>query len=322
MASLWPDPHSPVLSKIDFGVPVDELLKWLLVRDTFLGLNETEQDITVALALARTCKHPDAVWLTSLFEGKDVSTKERAREVFLCCENDARALCFQWYMTTDRELDVSLLYDSKDLGCAFACASLCSFATTEEERFAWAKQAASAFERDGFFWLGFDFENGRGCEINFAKAKENYLMAAELGHVCGARDVGDLLDDSDPAHWLWLGCAAHRGKVHSFLNSFSVEAKNERIFYKRDAIIFAVGRVLKGNVDIQKKEIFGRKQDSKVIFITAIHAVSFYERQIKSARLAVDTWTLVGIRFEVVKDIRRLIANLIWNARSEAIYKT
>ncbi len=59
-----------------------------------LGENEREQNITTALALARACKHPDAVWLTSIFEGKDVSTKEHAKKVFLSFQNDARALCF------------------------------------------------------------------------------------------------------------------------------------------------------------------------------------------------------------------------------------
>ncbi len=88
-SSTWPDPNSPVLSKIGFGVPLVELFKWLDVRDTLLGENYKKQDITAALALARDCRHPDAVWLTSIFEGKDVLTKERAREVFLSNQNDA-----------------------------------------------------------------------------------------------------------------------------------------------------------------------------------------------------------------------------------------
>ena len=78
-SSPWPDPNSHVLSKIDFGVPLVELFKWLDVRDTLVGENFREQDITAALALARDCKHPDAVWLTSIFEGKDVWTKENAQ---------------------------------------------------------------------------------------------------------------------------------------------------------------------------------------------------------------------------------------------------
>ncbi len=39
-ASSWPDPNSPILSKIDFGVPLDELFKWLDVRDTLIGDNK------------------------------------------------------------------------------------------------------------------------------------------------------------------------------------------------------------------------------------------------------------------------------------------
>ncbi len=32
----WPDPNSPILSKMDFGVPLTELFKWLEIRDIFL----------------------------------------------------------------------------------------------------------------------------------------------------------------------------------------------------------------------------------------------------------------------------------------------
>ena len=102
-SSPWPDPNSSVLSKIDFGVPLVELCKWLDVRDTFLGKNFKEQDITAALALARDCKHPDAVRLASIFEGKDVSTEEDARNFFLNFENDARALCFTLLLADDRD---------------------------------------------------------------------------------------------------------------------------------------------------------------------------------------------------------------------------
>ncbi len=63
-SSPWPDPNSPVLSKIDFGVPLVELFKWLDVRDTLLGENYNKQDMRKALMVARDCKHPDAVWLT------------------------------------------------------------------------------------------------------------------------------------------------------------------------------------------------------------------------------------------------------------------
>ncbi len=133
-SSPWPDPNSPVLSKIDFGVPLVELFKWLDVRDTLLGQNKRKQDVTAALALARDCKHPDAMWLTSIFEGKDVSTREGAREVLLLGENDARALCFAWYLTENCEDDLTLLRRASEMGNAFACSTLSEKVRFEKQR--------------------------------------------------------------------------------------------------------------------------------------------------------------------------------------------
>ncbi len=224
-SSPWPDPNSPVLSKIDFGVPLVELFKWLDVRDTLLGENEREQDITAALALARDCKHPDAEWLTSIFEGKDVSTKEDARKVFLCCESDARGLCFAWYLRDGRRNDLSLLRRSSELGNAFACSTLCEqvWRANKEEVFRFAQfAAASKHERDGFYWLGSCFDEGIGCKKDLILAKENYLIAAELGGVWAADSYGCLFDESDPARWLYFGRAALRGCFLIFLRNKSI----------------------------------------------------------------------------------------------------
>ena len=228
-SSPWPDPNSSVLSKIDFGVPLVELFKWLDVRDTLLGENNKEQDITAALALARDCKHPDAEWLTSIFEGKDVS--EDAREVFLCCENDARALCFACLLADDREEGLSLLRRSSEMGNAFACSKLCGQVCqeNEEEGFRLAQFAAAQHEREGFFSLGFCFRDGIGCEIDLNSAEENYLIAAELGRVFSARDFGRLLKESDPHRWLWLGRAALRGLPRSFRESFAKQVEQSSL---------------------------------------------------------------------------------------------
>jgi hypothetical protein len=42
------------------------------------------------LELASVCEHPNAVWFTNLFGGRDVASRE---EVFLR-ENDPRGVCF------------------------------------------------------------------------------------------------------------------------------------------------------------------------------------------------------------------------------------
>ena len=54
----------------------------------------------------------------------------------------------------------------------------------------------------------------------------------------------------------------------------------------------------------------------------AKQAIAFYEAQIKASKDAMRAWTLVGIKLKVVKDLRKLIAKLIWDSREEALYKT
>ena len=321
-SSSWPDPNSSVLSKIDFGVPLVELFKWLDVRDIFLGLNRKGQNVTAALALARDCKHPDAEWLTSVFEGKDVLTEEGAREVFLAFENDARALCFAWSLTDDREDDLTLLRRSSEMGNAFAFATLSGevWSENEEEAFRLAEFAAIQRERDGFFELGFSFHEGIGCEKDVNFATENYLVAAELGHISASEWYGYLLDESDPVRWLWLGRAALRGLPNTFLVCFSEPVE---LFFSGSgnaSVVFLIGRTLKGNIDIEKKKVFGDNHEFNSRIDLANQAVSFYSSQIKSARLAVDTWTLVSTRLHVIKDMRIYIGKMIWEARFEANY--
>ena len=54
----------------------------------------------------------------------------------------------------------------------------------------------------------------------------------------------------------------------------------------------------------------------------AKQAIAFYEAQIKATKDAMRAWTFVGIKLKVVKDVRKLIAKLIWDSREEASYKT
>ncbi len=322
-SSPWPDPNSPVLSKIDFGVPLVELFNWLDVRDTLLGANERKQDVTAALTLALDCKHPDAVWLTSIFEGKNVSTKEDARNVFLSFENDARAVCFAWWLTNDRWTDLSLLRRAAEMGNAFACSALCEqvWRANKEEAFRLAQLAVARRDRDGFYLLGFCFRDGRGCKQDLNLAKESYLIAAELRLVVAATAYGHLLGGSDPGCWLWWGRAALRGLPGSFLRSFSKEVKAFFSGSGNASVVFSIGRALKGNIDMEKKRIFGTGYNFDSLIDPANQAVSFYDSQIKSARLAVETWTLVSTRLHIIKDMRILIGKMIWEARFEANYK-
>ncbi len=196
------------------------------------------------------------------------------------------------------------------------------FGEDDEEAFRLAQGAALEHERDGSYRLGVCFRNGLGCEKDLNLAKENFLIAAELGHVYAAYEYGSLLDESDPAHWLWLGRAALRGSPGSFLHSFAEQVEQYFSGSGNATVVFLIGRALKGSIDMEKKQIFGSHRWTFDSLIgPANQAVSFYDSQIKSARLAVDTWTLISSRLNLIKDMRIFIGKMIWEARFEANYK-
>jgi hypothetical protein len=85
-------------------------------------------------------------------------------------------------------------------------------------------------------------------------------------------------------------------------------------------VIFAIGRALKGHIDSEKRAIFDDHKAFDTYIRPANQALQFYNFQLKSYRKAVDSWTLVGIRNKVVKDIRLMIAKMIWETREEARY--
>jgi hypothetical protein len=301
------------------GIPLATQLEWYKIRDTFFGRNEFSQNIPLAIELAGRCQHPDARWLTETCAGKDVRTVEDGKRVSSSArgQNDARALCFAW-MCGDR--DFGALRRSSELGFAFAQALLAT-QTEGEEKFKFAQLSAAQGERDGMFMLGFCFRNGEGCGKDLDKAKENFLRASELGDVSAMIWLGDLHIESDPLRWRWWGQAAALGRSRSFLSNFSKQVELFNSGSGSAAVMFAIGQALQGHVNEEARTIFknGFRFDS---FIgPAKQAIAFYEAQIKATKDAMRAWTLVGIRFNVVKDVRKVIARLIWDSREEVLFK-
>ena len=86
--------------------------------------------------------------------------------------------------------------------------------------------------------------------------------------------------------------------------------------------MFAIGRALQGHVKEEERTIFDDEDGFDLRINPAKHAIAFYEAQIKATTAAMHAWTQVGIKLKVVKDVRKLIAKLIWDSREEALYRT
>jgi hypothetical protein len=303
-------------SRNNDDIPFATLLEWYKIRDTFLGFNLVDQNIPLALEMAASCEHPDARWLTET--GKDVKTIEDGKRVFSALgQKDARALCFMW-LCGARE-DLAPLRRSAELGFAFALAMLAR-STFGDEKIANAQLAAAQGERDGFEVLGLCFLGGN----DLGRAKENFLQASKLGGVTAMVKLGEMLDESDPQRWDWLGKAAALGAWGALLSCF---VKQVRLFHAGSGssatVMFAIGRALRSHVDEEASSIFrGGRYFFDACIGPAKQAIAFYEAQIKATKDAMRAWSRVGIEFNVVKDVRKLIAKLIWESREEALFKT
>jgi hypothetical protein len=56
------------------------------------------------------------------------------------------------------------------------------------------------------------------------------------------------------------------------------------------------------------------------IYSCVIFTVDLYDKNIKYTKTAINWWTVIGIRFGIMKDIRNIISKLIWQSRHEALY--
>jgi TPR repeat protein len=300
-------------SFINKSIPLATLLKWYKIRDTFFGHNFVSQNIRLALELASSCEHPDALWLTEAFAGKNVRTVEGAKRFFSALgQEDARAVCF------DRR-DLTSLHRSAERGFTFAQA-LMARTTRGEERFNFAQLAAAQGERDGGYLLGACLSESEGCEKDLDKAKENFLLASELGHVSAMVELGWLLYESDPQRWRWWGRAAALGDCWWFLSNFAEQVELFNSGSGSGAVVFAIGQALHGHVNEEAKIIFEKEDEVEALIDPAKQAIVFYEAQIKATKNAMLAWTQVGIKLKVVKDVRKLIAKLMWDSREVALY--
>jgi hypothetical protein len=301
--------------------PVDLALEleWLKARDTLLRNNFVKQDVKRALELAAASEHPQCQWLTSLFAGMTVSTVKEACDVFFAEEKKSPAsLCFAAMLSDP--LDFALLRQSADLGYPFAQAEMVRW-TRGEEKFRWAKSAASQRERNGFCWLADCYEYGDGCEKDLEKAGDCRLIAAELGDVYSMNVLGRLLDESDPQRWVWWHRAAVLRGPDSFLNNFRGVVEKFNAGSGNGVVVFQIGKALNGHFNVEKRTIFGMSNDFDNRIGPANSAASFYKSQVVACRRAVDAWSHVGIQCGVVKDVRVLIGKLVWETRDLALHK-
>lgn len=295
---------------------MEEQIKWWDALDR-LGWSFAE-----CLNLARKCLHPDARWLCSLFplpsEGN--VTPERALALFQSLgEDDARVLFFRSRIHSSEYW----LRRSAAMGYAPAQGLLPSIARECNDVFELAQSAAAQGDRNGLACLAWCYWTANGCVKDPDKAKALWKEAADLGNHSAQHNCGVLtFAENDWRRYHWLGKAA-AGRGFGRTKPMLLAAARKYLDLHRQGqgsgrVLFEIGLVFKGHVDVEKCTIFGAKTTPDMM-PAVLGCIQAHDEFVLVAKEAIECWIAVGRRLRkfVSKDIRLMIARLLWEQRAE-----
>lgn len=304
-------------------------LDWFAARDALFGQNKQVLNVKLGMDLAMKCSHPDALWICKLAEKKSLKTKEELLDMLKQVEEDPRALCYMETLRSSPNLERMRM--AADSGHGFACAQVASLSKNSTEKWLFAQKAVELKERDGLYQIFLCRARGDGCDCDPVLAKSFCGKAAILGHVASMTSFAIRHSVSEPDRWYWNLKGAIMGDPYWFVGEFCLQfvvflptfvCKGDfdmRFDVQSMQIQFLVGRGMHGHVAKGNRDFLGT--DRTALIDKALKVIDFYKYQIAAHRKAVHTWTLVGIRNHVVKDIRRLIGEMIWKARENTFYE-
>jgi TPR repeat protein len=289
----------------------DEQIKWRNTLDA-VALEGLEE----AMLLARACNHPDAVWFCSLFPAGVPVTDRDMVDVMRQHGDDPRALLLLWKAEHVIELlphSNALLLRAAEMGYApaQADAALELFLEPGGEGFRWAERAAAAGDRRGMFALAQHLSEGRGCESDGGKAFELYRDAARSGDACAQFAYGrrgfELLD-WERYHWYALAARAGNSDAVIALTDATVLIP---LFESGELarILHIVGPVFRAHVT---NRVSFRLCVGDSFLEQYQRVIALYDAMAERAKEAMRCWSVIGRRVGLVKDVRVMIAKMLW----------
>ncbi len=284
-----------------------ERIKWFHARQVFFSPWEQAR----GLELARQCDHEDARFLVSLFPDGPPKTRPEASNLFLAHgDEDARCLCWA-AMAGKAGEDGSNLRRSAERGYVWARA--------KQAKIGWPgsrghqvelREAAALGEREAFFQLAvaeYDYLTlgEAGCD-----AKRNCLEAALLGcphaqSLYGTYCCPEL--SLEQITWLRRALSQSYARGYGEKELFHRSVDVMRAFDEGGSsrVVFELGKALE----------FANK-DRNLHIETGDRAIALFHHWSDEARKGVICWLWAGKQLGLAKDIRRVIANMVWEERA------
>jgi TPR repeat protein len=282
-------------------IDVAEQIKWWDALDALEDMAGPER----GLQMARECRHPDAVWLASLFPAGVTVTMEGMEGVMLQHGDDPRAMHLA--VVTGGYDHIARLERAAAAGYAPAQAAL-SYCREGPEQLEWAQRAALQGNRAGIMHVAWMLQSGEGCEKDVEAGVELYRQAAELGSGQAQHAYALSFGQLDWRRFMWLGRAAEKGvsgpqyvgAVLRLLPCFE-DGQQGRILH-------TVAPGIRAAPDVASGKVFGLSCNSKDL----ARLLQLHRTMMESARAAIDCWSAAARRLGLVKDMRVMIAKTVW----------
>jgi hypothetical protein len=295
-----------------YGAPDEvlaEQIKWWDALADCAAMGNHER----LLDAARNCLHPDAQWLASLFPvSGGAVTHEHMRTVLQ--EHGAHhpvGVYVAALLHGDGD-SMAHLERAAALGYAPAVGHIARISLRSNGgRRRWAERAEALGDREGTFQLAEScLENAR-CPEDEQRAIELYRRAAEWGHGLAQEAYAQTaFPEGDWRRILWLGRAAQRGACLHFRTQV-LELLPVFAGYEMGRVLHTAAPVMRGGLDVAKRTLFGRdisgREGARVLRV-----LHFHEAMLWRARTALLCWSVVGRRLRVAKDVRIMIAKMVW----------
>jgi TPR repeat protein len=285
-----------------------ELIKWYDALDA-LTRSQGMRGFAGGVQMARECQHPDAQWLAALFPVGALVTWGHIRAVMLEQGDDPRAMWLASQLGAPQER--VLLRRAADSGYAPAQVSLAKLTDGDNESLLLELSSAQN-DRNALFELGHLLQ----LQANDGKkAIELYRKAAELNHRAAQMQYGRVaFAPGDWERFHWWSQAAERGHRESALCTEIVRLLPS--FERGDCgrILSIAAPVIRNNLEVWKQDRWLMRELGRVsVTLEQLkRVIDLHNAMLLRARRAIDCWSMAGRRCKVVKDMRVVIAKLLW----------
>ncbi len=178
----------------------------------------------------------------------------------------------------------------------------------------WLQKAAAQGEPVAMFYLAHSLLDGTQSAEMKQKAERLLRDAAELGHVFAQEDLAiDFCEERSPEWFAWMRRSFLQQEA-AITNTWPKRGANAVELYDNQPVsgrsVFEFGSGLSSSV------LWRERSGTSDLYELGARALELFEKWCNHARRAVQCWLWLSKQLGMGKDIRLVIADLIWDERA------